>query len=258
MQLGLIDVPLERRCFGTGGGRGSTVMWRDGQERLARELCERRNEGHRIRSLADFIVGRWLLRDPVIPTRQALRALRTWSWPQRLGSRRVSRQLAGELLVGVPPRARAELHERLASALAAGRPLDLDGFELPREESPLLQRAAVLADLEFGFWVHGDATGQRMLKEDARDWAEQTLRDKPELLRRAPANHVASPERISALAAITRALARLADIEGLELRRARDSVIPPPGSRSASPLPGGAPALLRVLGGWSCEVSTEG
>jgi hypothetical protein len=147
MQLGLVDSPAERHPL-PGGGRGSAVVWRDGQDALVNELMRRRGAGKRIQALADFVVGRWLLGDQTIPTRQALRALRTWSRPARLGSRRVSRQFARELLDGFPPRLHAALFERLASALEHGRPLDVGDLELPVERSPNVHdRAVALAAL---------------------------------------------------------------------------------------------------------------
>src|SRR5262249_46541753 len=66
---------------GRGLGRAERV-WPAEQLNLYRDLHGMRTT--RRRDLADYVLGRWILGDPAIPQRQALRALRSWVWPERL------------------------------------------------------------------------------------------------------------------------------------------------------------------------------
>jgi hypothetical protein len=165
----------------------------------------------------------------VIPTRQALRALRTWSRPERLGSQRVSRQLARELLVSFPPRSHAALFHPLASALECGCPLGLDGFEVPHEEPPHPDRERVEAAIAEDFALVAQVSGreQRLLQQGAREHAHEYTARYPHLL--APEEdlttvRIVSPQALAALAAVTRALADLSSVGFPMLEKARDRV----------------------------------
>jgi hypothetical protein len=237
-------------------------VWPDEQLALFIDL---RDKSWNVRSLADHVlglwhVGLWLPADPVVSTRQALKALRTWSWPERLGSRRISRQLARELLSGFPSLAHAALIEPLAAALKHGRPLDLDAFELPHEQPSALERRDVEAALADEYWERG--LPRDLLGADEPFFRDGDV-DVDELARRHVGRHpelldppalppgvalVASPDLVAAVAAITRGFACLADVDELELDRGLRKIAPPRRSDPSSPMPGVAAALLRELG----------
>jgi hypothetical protein len=256
MQLGLIDSPVERRCFGRGGGRGSVVFWRAGQDALAADLVALRAKGHGVRRLADHVLGRFCLGDPAVPPRQALRALRTWSWPERLGSRRVSGQLARELLAGWPAATHQALERPLIEALKEGESLPNE-LSIPYEykERKLTLEEVVAAEArrlvnETVISRGGPLEGER-LEEKEREMAELVR----EALARDPSKafcYDVEPTRFLlagptvALVQVTRALARLDQIDEAALLAAREEVVLPRGSRQL--LSGAAGALLTVLG----------
>lgn len=138
--LGLIDAGYSPGR-GRGPGRAERV-WPDEQLELMRELRSLRAEGWPVRGLCDVVIGRWLRTESAITPRQASRALRTWSWPQRRRSRRVAGSLARELLIKAPDAERRAWLGEVVNALHHGRSLRLplpqvveNAATVPREEA---------------------------------------------------------------------------------------------------------------------------
>lgn len=209
---------------------------------------ERRSCGEGVRLLADYVVGLWLLRDPAIPARQARRALETWSWPERRRSERVSRRFARELLSGIPPRAADLFFDPLIAALRHGRPLVLDGLEVPREDKPSPKRRdvedAVADDLRLVAAITGRE--QPLLDVTAPEHARAYLDRHADLLAADPTPLFANPQALGDLAAVTRALSRSLSVG--ELDQARTRVPLHAASPIANPPPGGCRALLVAIG----------
>ena len=72
---GLIDRPTRQRVGPTGSRK---PLHSPAQRLLFCELLEMRDAGNTIQDLANSVIGLWIAVDHYIPTRQALRALRTW------------------------------------------------------------------------------------------------------------------------------------------------------------------------------------
>lgn len=87
---GLIDRPERRRA----GRAGSLKALYSGEQRfLFLHFLSARSEGATIRDLAGLVMGVWHSLDDCVPTRQALRALRTWVGDPR-SSKSEARRLA--------------------------------------------------------------------------------------------------------------------------------------------------------------------
>ena len=72
---GLIDRPTRQRIGPTGSQK---ALHSPEQRLLFCELLEMRDSGNSIKDLANWVIGLWIMYDDYIPTRQTLRALRTW------------------------------------------------------------------------------------------------------------------------------------------------------------------------------------
>ena len=101
-----VSIGLLAPALSPGRGRGAgraAGTWNESQRRLWLDLLQGRDNGYRVRDLANAPVWIWLMHGPhAVPLDQVRRALRTWvgppgSWGTRAGARLVAKRALAEV-----------------------------------------------------------------------------------------------------------------------------------------------------------------